>query len=120
MRDLPTACCPSIKSCRRSCGWRAEVKGNCMQSQASVSEIDSENYRFLQQHIYSQVGIVLEDDKHYLFESRLAPIVKQLGLKSTNELCMLLNARGNNELGHRVAEAMTTNETYFFREPSQY
>jgi chemotaxis protein methyltransferase CheR len=79
-----------------------------------------ENYKFLQQHVYSEVGIVLEDDKHYLFESRLAPIVKQLGLKSTNDLCSLLHARGNNELGHQVAEAMTTNETYFFREPSQY
>ena len=66
------------------------------------------------------MGIVLEDDKHYLFESRLAPIVKQLGLRSTNELCKLLNAKPNNELGHQVAEAMTTNETYFFREPKQY
>jgi chemotaxis protein methyltransferase CheR len=66
------------------------------------------------------VGIVLEDDKHYLFESRLAPIIKQLGLNSTNDLCMLLHSRGNNELGRQVAEAMTTNETYFFREPHQY
>ena len=79
-----------------------------------------ENYRFLQQHVYSQVGIVLEDDKHYLFESRLAPIIKQLGLESTNDLCVLLHRKGDNALGHRVAEAMTTNETYFFREPNHY
>jgi chemotaxis protein methyltransferase CheR len=79
-----------------------------------------DDYRFLQQHVYSEVGIVLEDDKHYLFESRLAPIIKQLGLKSTNDLCMLLHGKGHNELGHRVAEAMTTNETYFFREPNHY
>lgn len=91
-----------------------------MDSQIVDRTILPENYRFLQQHVYSQVGIVLEEDKHYLFESRLAPIVKQLGLKSTNDLCALLHAKGAQELGNRVAEAMTTNETYFFREPHQY
>lgn len=79
-----------------------------------------ENYRFLQQHVYSHVGIVLEEDKQYLFESRLAPIVKQLGLESTNDLCVLLHDQDKKELSRRVAEAMTTNETYFFREPNHY
>ena len=91
-----------------------------METQRQKTEILPENYRFLQQHVYSQVGIVLEDNKHYLFESRLAPIVKQLGLDSMNELCALLNTRRNPDLGHLVAEAMTTNETYFFRDPSHY
>jgi chemotaxis protein methyltransferase CheR len=91
-----------------------------MDNQILDRAILPENYRFLQQHVYSQVGIVLEEDKHYLFESRLAPIVKQLGLKSTNDLCVLLHTKGSQELGNRVAEAMTTNETYFFREPHQY
>ena len=91
-----------------------------METQRIKTEILPENYRFLQQHVYSQVGIVLEDNKHYLFESRLAPIVKQLGLDSANDLCTLLYARRNADLAHLVAEAMTTNETYFFREPSQY
>ncbi len=91
-----------------------------MDTQTLNPAILPENYRFLQQHVYAQVGIVLEEDKHYLFQSRLSPIVKQLGLKSTNELCGLLHARGNNELGRQVAEAMTTNETYFFREPNHY
>ena len=91
-----------------------------MQSQASVSEIYSENYRFLQQHVYSQAGIVLEDDKHYLFESRLTPLVRQLGLGSINDLCALLQATRETEVGRQVVEAMTTNETYFFRDPAHY
>jgi chemotaxis protein methyltransferase CheR len=91
-----------------------------MDSHIADRTILPENYRFLQQQVYSRVGIVLEEDKHYLFESRLAPIVKQLGLRSTNDLCALLHAKGSQELGNRVAEAMTTNETYFFREPHQY
>jgi chemotaxis protein methyltransferase CheR len=66
------------------------------------------------------VGIVLEDNKHYLFESRLAPIVQQHGLNSINELCVMLRAKRDIQLAHQVVEAMTTNETYFFREPAQY
>jgi chemotaxis protein methyltransferase CheR len=93
------------------------VMGN---SAAINTDILPENYRFLQEHIRSQVGIVLEDNKHYLFESRLGPIVKQHGLGSINHLCTLLRAKSNPELAHQVVEAMTTNETYFFRDPAQY
>ena len=97
-----------------------ERKGNWMPSQTPVAEIHSENYRFLQEHVYSQAGIVLEADKHYLFESRLTPIVRQLGLGSINDLCALLQATREPEVGRRVVEAMTTNETYFFRDPAHY
>ena len=91
-----------------------------MGSSAQISEILPENYRFLQAHVYSQVGIVLEDNKHYLFESRLAPIVQQFSLGSINNLCTLLLSKRNPEIGKQVVEAMTTNETYFFRDPAQY
>lgn len=91
-----------------------------MGSATQVSEILPENYRFLQAHVYSQVGIVLEDNKHYLFESRLAPIVQQFSLGSINNLCALLLSKRNPEIGQQVVEAMTTNETYFYRDPAQY
>jgi chemotaxis protein methyltransferase CheR len=97
-----------------------------MQAHASVltqtpdAEIHPDNYRFLQAHVYAQTGIVLEGDKHYLFETRLTPIVRQLGLGSINDLCALLRATGEVTVGRRVVEAMTTNETYFFREPAHY
>ena len=91
-----------------------------MQIQTTPPEIHSENYQYLQRQVYSQTGIVLEADKHYLFESRLAPIVRQLGLGSINDLCNLLMATRQPDIGRQVVEAMTTNETYFFREPAQY
>jgi chemotaxis protein methyltransferase CheR len=91
-----------------------------MPSQTPISEIHPENYRFLQTQVYSQTGIVLEADKHYLFESRLTPIVRQLGLGSINDLCALLQATTEPEVGRQVVEAMTTNETYFFRDPAHY
>jgi len=91
-----------------------------MSSQASVAVINPKNYKFLQEHVYSHAGIVLEGDKHYLFESRLAPIVRQLGLETIDELCAFIQSSRQPEVGHHVVEAMTTNETYFFRDPSHY
>jgi chemotaxis protein methyltransferase CheR len=91
-----------------------------MPIETSSAEIRSENYRFLQEHVYSRVGIVLEEDKQYLFECRLSPIVRQLGLDSINDLCALLQATRETEIDRQVVEAMTTNETYFFRDPGQY
>lgn len=79
-----------------------------------------ENYRFLQQHVHAESGIVLEEDKQYLFECRLSPIVARLGLSSINQLCDMLRVRGGYEVSRSVVEAMTTNETYFFRDPPHY
>ncbi len=87
---------------------------------AAPPRINVENYRFLQQHVYANSGIVLETDKHYLFESRLTPLVRQMNLGSINDLCALLRATRDGEMGRKVVEAMTTNETYFFRDPAQY
>lgn len=84
------------------------------------SAIQPEHYRFLQEHIHAQAGIVIEHDKHYLLESRLAPLAKQLGLASINDLCALLRATREPAISRQVAEAMTTNETYFFRDPTHY
>jgi len=91
-----------------------------MSGQASVVAINPANYKFLQEHVYSLAGIVLEEDKHYLFECRLAPIVRQLGLESIDDLCALIQSARRPEVSHQVVEAMTTNETYFFRDPSHY
>ena len=91
-----------------------------MSGQASIAVINPKNYQFLLDHVYSHAGIVLEGDKHYLFECRLAPIVRQLGLESIDDLCVLIQSSRQPEVGHQVVEAMTTNETYFFRDPSHY
>jgi len=88
--------------------------------QMPSSEIRSENYRFLQERVYAETGIVLDEHKHYLFEARLAPVARQLGLQSIDDLCALLQATRDAEVGRQVVEAMTTNETYFFRDPAQY
>src|SRR5208337_3211308 len=91
-----------------------------MCGQDSIAVFDPKNYKFLLEHVYTHAGLVLEGDKHYLFECRLAPIVRQLGLESIDDLCALIQSCRQPELSHQVVEAMTTNETYFFRDPSHY
>jgi chemotaxis protein methyltransferase CheR len=81
-----------------------------------ASEISRENYRFLQQYVYRTSGIVLDDNKHYLLEARLAPIVRRESLKTINDLCALIRATSGGPVSKEVVEAMTTNETLFFRD----
>ncbi len=84
-------------------------------------ELCPESYRFLQDYVYRESGIVLDGDKRYLLEARLMPIVQQESLGTLDGLCTRLgSAVDNTVLKRRVVEAMTTNETFFFRDPAQY
>ncbi len=78
--------------------------------------ISPENYAFLQRYVYQESGIVIDAGKNYLLESRLLPIVKQERLSTLNDLCALLRTTALMGLRSRVIEAMTTNETLFFRD----
>lgn len=84
------------------------------------STLSPVNYRYLQQEIYRQSGIVLDEDKHYLFESRLMPIACAAGLPNLNELCNRLRSRLTAGLSQQVMEALTTNETLFFRDMAPF
>jgi chemotaxis protein methyltransferase CheR len=79
-----------------------------------------DNLKFLQERVYAHSGIVLDESKGYLIDARLTPIVRRLQLESVNDLCALLRATASSQLETQVVEAMTTNETYFFRETEQY
>ena len=91
-----------------------------MATATCVPPILPENYRVLQESVYAHTGIVLGTDKEYLLQLRLSGIVGDLGLNSINDLCRLLRQDRSPKIGQMIAEAMTTNETYFFREPSHY
>ncbi|MBB6146571.1 chemotaxis protein methyltransferase CheR [Silvibacterium bohemicum] len=80
------------------------------------SVITDDNYSFLQKHVYNASGIVLDASKLYLIESRLTPIVRIERLQSLNELCQQVRQNSSSLLARRVVEAMTTNETLFFRD----
>jgi chemotaxis protein methyltransferase CheR len=71
---------------------------------------------FLRQLVRTRSGIVLGEDKGYLLESRLTPLAKAIGLAGLDELTTRLKAEPAGQLARQVVEAMTTNETFFFRD----
>ena len=80
------------------------------------SKLSSKNYTYLQQYVLRESGILLEEDKQYLLESRLIPVLKQYQLESLDALVNALVARSLPTLSRHVIDAMTTNETLFFRD----
>ena len=81
-----------------------------------TTDISTDNYTFLQQHVYRESGIVLDSSKQYLLEARLTPIARRAGVESVNDLCNLMRSIQRADLRKDVVEAMTTNETLFFRD----
>ena len=61
-------------------------------------------------------GLVIGQDKIYLLETRLAPILKQERLRDLDALAERVKPGGAGELERQVIEAMTTNESFFFRD----
>ncbi|MGB9199517.1 MAG: protein-glutamate O-methyltransferase CheR [Terriglobales bacterium] len=81
------------------------------------AELTDLNYQFLKEYLYRESGLVLDNGKNYLLESRLIPILKRQKLTTLNDLCVSLQRNPKNSLHREVVEAMTTNETMFFRDP---
>jgi chemotaxis protein methyltransferase CheR len=96
-----------------------QVRDSSRPDSGAWDGISPESYRFLQDCVYRESGIVLEEDKHYLLQARLMPILKKDQLKTIDEVCARLRG-GNPDLRQRVVEAMTTNETLFFRDPALF
>jgi chemotaxis protein methyltransferase CheR len=75
------------------------------------------DFDYLRKLVREQSAIVLEPGKEYLVEARLATLVRQEGLGSMQDLVAKLRSHHSGPLHTRVVEAMTTNETLFFRDP---
>jgi chemotaxis protein methyltransferase CheR len=86
----------------------------------SVITISEQGYRDFCRFLEAQCGIVLGDSKQYLVRSRLSPLVNKFGLASLNDLLKeVINGR-NRELRLAAVDAMTTNETLWFRDSYPY
>jgi chemotaxis protein methyltransferase CheR len=73
------------------------------------------DYEFLRKLLKERSGLDLSPDKQYLVESRLIPLARRVGLAGITELVQKIKA-GSDALTSEVVEAMTTNETFFFRD----
>jgi chemotaxis protein methyltransferase CheR len=72
-------------------------------------------YEYLQKLLKERSGLVLSADKQYLVESRLIPLARRSGLGGIGDLVAKMRT-GAEPLVVAVVEAMTTNETFFFRD----
>ena len=66
--------------------------------------------------VYKRAAIVIDSAKAYLVESRLTPLAKEQGLEGVSELILKMKTPQGLTLHAKVVEAMTTNETLFFRD----
>ena len=73
------------------------------------------DYEYLRKFLKDNSGLDLSADKHYLIESRLLPVARNASLPGIAELVQKMKA-GAPSIANQVIEAMTTNETFFFRD----
>lgn len=76
-------------------------------------------FRDLRDFIYEKSGIYISDTKKYLIENRLSRIIQEINLQSFEDYLKLIKQSLNGSELTRLFNAVTTNETYFFREPQQ-
>jgi chemotaxis protein methyltransferase CheR len=74
-----------------------------------------QDYEFLRKILKERSGLDLSADKQYLVESRLIPLARRAGLAGLPELVLKMKT-GAEALTSDVVEAMTTNETFFYRD----
>jgi chemotaxis protein methyltransferase CheR len=73
------------------------------------------DYEYLRKLLKERSGLDLSADKQYLVESRLVPLARRSGLSGIPDLVQKMRG-GGEPLTSEVVEAMTTNETFFFRD----
>ncbi|MCK1546183.1 protein-glutamate O-methyltransferase CheR [Bradyrhizobium sp. 147] len=73
------------------------------------------DYEYLRKFLKERSGLDLSADKQYLVESRLLPLARKSSLSGIADLVLKIR-NGDGRLATDVVEAMTTNETFFFRD----
>jgi chemotaxis protein methyltransferase CheR len=73
-------------------------------------------YEYLRKFLKDNSGLDLSADKQNLIESRLAPVARREGFSSVAALLTALRTKRDEKLMAMVTDAMTTNETFFFRD----
>ncbi len=78
------------------------------------------DFDFICQILRQRSGLVLGNDKAYLLESRLLPVARKYKLASFEDLVRLIRVKSDETVIKDVVEAMTTNESFFFRDTKPF
>jgi chemotaxis protein methyltransferase CheR len=74
------------------------------------------SFDWVRQLVHRESAIVLQPGKEYLVEARLLPMAQQRGLSGVSELVESVRSRPDAATTRRIVEALTTNETSWFRD----
>ncbi|RZL02049.1 MAG: protein-glutamate O-methyltransferase CheR [Rubrivivax sp.] len=83
-------------------------------------ELRDETYRQLTDLMYQAVGLALGDSKKPLVSSRLSPRIQRLGMDGFDDYLALISSEHDEGEFQMAVDLLTTNETYFFREPEHF
>lgn len=82
----------------------------------TTNQIASNEYEEFRRFLEDACGIVLGDNKHYLVTSRLNRLMREFNINTFSELMLQLKQQRHSKLRERIVDAMTTNETMWFRD----
>jgi len=82
--------------------------------------MNAPDFQFLIDVLKQRSGLVLSPDKGYLIESRLLPIARDNGLDNIEDLVVKVRQTKDENLLVAITEAMTTNESFFFRDEKPF
>ncbi|MET0384095.1 MAG: CheR family methyltransferase [Burkholderiaceae bacterium] len=82
--------------------------------------LQDHTYRDLAALMHAAIGLSLGENKRPLVASRLAPRIQKLGLGGFEDYLCLIQDRGDGGEFQMAIDLLTTNETYFFREPAHF
>ncbi len=78
------------------------------------------DFKFFEELLKRESGLIITPEKTYLLESRLLPLAQKQGIQGGLEGLVQKMRGGNASLTRAVVEAMTTNETSFFRDNTPF
>jgi len=81
-----------------------------------MEQATSADYAYLRELVYGLSQNVLDPSRDYLFDTRLSRVLRNQGMTRLDELVRYLRTHSSPTLEKTVAEAMTINETSFFRD----
>tara|TARA_R110002111_G_scaffold262289_1_gene337812 strand:+ start:97536 stop:98405 length:870 start_codon:yes stop_codon:yes gene_type:complete len=78
--------------------------------------VSPEDYKYITKFLLDTTGLSLGENKEYLLEARLIPVAQANGMNGMQDLVLSLRTHRDKSLEQEVMEAMTTNESSFFRD----
>ncbi len=87
-----------------------------LETKENTTKLSTEDLRFVSEFFYKKTGIQLGEEKRYLIESRLKTVLRIANLNTMDELCQELRKGFNVQVETLVIDALTTNETSWFRD----